>query len=145
MAVALTRDIGSFVEGLAFDHIPAAAVAIAATGFTDCIACGIAGGAEPMVRIVLDALPTRNLNGEATLIADSARASAPDAALANGVACHVLDYDDVALYGHPSAVLAPAILAEGEAIGTTGRDAVCAYVAGYEIWSDLIGRDRDLH
>jgi 2-methylcitrate dehydratase PrpD len=57
----------------------------------------------------------------------------------------VLDYDDVALYGHPSAVLVPAILAEGEAIGASGREAVCAYVAGYETWSDLIGRDRDLH
>ena len=120
-------------------------MAIAATGFTDCVACGLAGVAEPVVRIVLDALPTRAPTGEATLIGDSARASAPDAALANGVACHVLDYDDVALYGHPSAVLVPAILAEGEAVGATGRDAVCAYVAGYETWSDLIGRDRDLH
>ena len=114
MTVALTRSIGAFVEGLVFEHIPPAAVAIVATGFTDCIACGLAGSAEPVVGIVLDALPTRAPTGEATLIADSARASAPDAALANGVACHVLDYDDFALSGHPSAVLVPAILAEGE-------------------------------
>src|SRR5215213_7817311 len=145
MTVALTRSIGTFVEGLMFEHVPPAAVAVAATGFTDCVACGLAGNAEPVVRIVLAALPTRACSGEATLIGESERASAPDAALANGVACHALDYDDFALSGHPSTVLVPAILAEGEAVGATGRDAICAYVAGYETWADLVGRDRDPH
>ena len=42
MTVALTRSIGAFVEGLAFEHLPPAAVAIATTGFTDCVACGLA-------------------------------------------------------------------------------------------------------
>ena len=141
MTVALTRSIGHFIEDFTFDQIPSAAVAIVATGFTDCIACGMAGLDEPVVRIVGDALPTRAQTGEAALLPDTTRASAPDAALLNAVACHVLDYDDLALYGHPSVVLVPVILAEGEALGATGRDAVCAYIAGYEVWSDLIGRD----
>jgi 2-methylcitrate dehydratase PrpD len=145
MTLALTRSIGRFIEDLTFDQIPAAAVAIVATGFTDCIACSIAGLDEPVVRIVRDALPTRKDSGEATLLTDATRASAPDAALLNAVAGHVLDYDDVALFGHPSVVMVPAILAEGEALGVTGRDAVCAYLAGYEVWSDLIGRDHHLH
>jgi 2-methylcitrate dehydratase PrpD len=145
MTVGLTRSIGAFVEGLAFEHLPPAAVAVATTGFIDCVSCGLAGGAEPVVRIVIDSLPTRAHAGEATLIGDIERASAPDAALANGVACHALDYDDFALFGHPSTVLVPAILAEGEAVGATGPDAICAYVAGYETWADLVGRDRDPH
>src|SRR5215218_704527 len=145
MTLALTCSIGRFIEDLTFDQIPAAAVAIVATGFTDCIACGIAGLDEPVVRIVRDALPTRKDSGEATLLTDATRASAPDAALLNAVAGHVLDYDDVALFGHPSVVMVPAILAEGEALGVTGGDAVCAYLAGYEVWSDLIGRDHHLH
>ena len=145
MTIALTRSIGTFIERLTFDQIPPSAVALVNTGFTDCLATGIAGSSEPVVGIVLNSLPTRGPRGEASLIADGQRASAPDAALANGVACHVLDYDDMALSGHPSVVLAPAILAEGEALGVSGRDAICAYVAGYEIWSDLIGRDRHHH
>lgn len=145
MTIALTRRLGAFIEDLTFDQIPAPAGAMVATGFTDCIACGIAGLDEPVVRIVRDALPTRRDRGEATLIADTTRASAPDTALLNAVACHVLDYDDLALLGHPSVVLVPAILAEGEVLGSTGRDAICAYVAGYEIWSDLIGREPHLH
>jgi 2-methylcitrate dehydratase PrpD len=145
MAVDLTRSIGHFIADLTVDQIPASARAIVATGFTDCIACGIAGLDEPVVRIVLDSLPTRARTGESTLMPDVTRASAPDAALVNAVACHVLDYDDLALLGHPSVVMVPAILAEGEVVGATGRDAICAYLAGYEVWSDLIGRDSDLH
>src|SRR5688572_25851506 len=99
MPIALTRDIGTFIANLTFEHIPPPAREIATTGFGDCVASGIAGSTEPVVRIVLDALPTRGRSGEATLIAGAERASAPDAALANGVACHVLDYDDMALNG----------------------------------------------
>ncbi|MGH8699539.1 MAG: MmgE/PrpD family protein, partial [Burkholderiales bacterium] len=70
---------------------------------------------------------------------------AQDAALANGTAGHALDYDDVALEGHPSVVLVPAILAEGERLGASGRDLITAYVAGYETWGELLDRDEDQH
>jgi 2-methylcitrate dehydratase PrpD len=52
----------------------------------------------------------------------------------------VLDYDDVSLDGHPSAVLVPAILAQGEASGASGAEMLTAYVAGYEIWAELLTR-----
>ena len=68
---------------------------------------------------------------EARLLPDGPRRSAGDAALLNGIAAHVHDYDDVALDGHPSAVLVPALLAEGEATGAKGSDLIRGYVAGY--------------
>jgi 2-methylcitrate dehydratase PrpD len=46
-------------------------------------------------------------------------------------------YDDVALAGHPSAVLVPAILAEGWSLDSSGSDAPAAYVAGYEVWAQI--------
>jgi 2-methylcitrate dehydratase PrpD len=145
MPIALTRQIGAFLEAVNFAQIPASAVAIAVTGFTDCLACGLAGSDEPVVRIVRETLPARGASDAATLITDGSPASALDAALVNAVACHALDYDDVALFGHPSVVLVPAILAEGEAVWATGREALTAYVAGYEVWSELINRDRHHH
>jgi 2-methylcitrate dehydratase PrpD len=145
VSIALTQYYGTFIAQVAAVQPPPAAVAIATTGFTDCVATGIASQAEPVVQLVLAALPTRAHHGEAALIAEATRASAPDAALANAVACHALDYDDFALAAHPSTVLVPAILAEGEAVGASGRDALCAYLAGYEIWSDLSTRDRHHH
>ena len=70
---------------------------------------------------------------------------APEAAWINGTAAHALDYDDVALRGHPSTVLVPAILAEGESLGATGAQLATAYVAGYEVWADLQRRDPAQH
>jgi 2-methylcitrate dehydratase PrpD len=51
----------------------------------------------------------------------------------------------VALRGHPSTVLVPAILAEAEVLGSSGAAMAAAYIAGYEVWADLAGRDKDQH
>jgi len=50
----------------------------------------------------------------------------------------------VGLRGHPSTVLVPAILAEGEALGSSGADMIAAYIAGYEVWAELFRRDSGL-
>jgi aconitate decarboxylase len=39
----------------------------------------------------------------------------------------------------------PALLAESEAIGACGADLLRAYLVGYEVWAELIGRDADSH
>jgi 2-methylcitrate dehydratase PrpD len=41
-------------------------------------------------------------------------------------------------------VLVPAILAEAEALGSSGADMIVAYVAGYETWAELFRRDNGL-
>jgi 2-methylcitrate dehydratase PrpD len=57
------------------------------------------------------------------------------AALANGVAGHVLDYDDMnsTIVAHPSVVLGPAVFALGELRHKSGRDVLAAYIAGFEV------------
>jgi 2-methylcitrate dehydratase PrpD len=56
------------------------------------------------------------------------------AALVNGTAAHALDYDDVnlAMPGHPTAAIMPALLALGEETHASGADLMAAFVAGYE-------------
>jgi 2-methylcitrate dehydratase PrpD len=143
MPAPLTRSLGRFAAELAFDDLPPAARDAVRLGVTDCLAVMMAGLDEPVTRIVRDSLPSRGHTGESRLYLGAERAAAPDAALANGVAAHALDYDDVALGGHPSVVLVPAVLAEAEAVGAGGKEIVRAYVAGYETWARLIERDRD--
>jgi 2-methylcitrate dehydratase PrpD len=143
MPAPLTRTLGEFVSALRFDGLPQAAVEVVRLGFTDCVAAMLAGAPEPVARIVREQLGTKSARGEARLSFGAERASASEAALANGVAGHALDYDDVALAGHPSVVLVPAVLAEAEALGADGRAAVTAYVAGYETWAHLVTRDLD--
>jgi len=56
------------------------------------------------------------------------------AALVNGTASHVLDFDDVnaRFLGHASVAVAGAALALGEQLDSSGADLVAAFVAGYE-------------
>jgi 2-methylcitrate dehydratase PrpD len=142
--MALTQDLGRFVADLSFERLPKDAVEVARTGFIDCIATMIAGAPDPAPQLLRKAL--QPVGGEATLYFTGEKSPAPEAAWINGTAGHALDYDDVAsLRGHPSTVLVPAIIAEGEALGASGRAMITAYVAGYETWAELAWRDPGHH
>ncbi len=141
--VALTRKLGEFVAGLRFDQIPPDALAVVRMGFADCVGVMLAGAQEPSVKLLRKTLASPA--GESRLLLGSATAPALDAALINGTAAHALDFDDVAQRGHPSTVLVPAILAEADASGSTGKEMAVAYAAGYETWAELVRRDTDQH
>ena len=141
--MSLTRDLGQFVSELSPNRVPDAAAAIARAGFIDCIGVMFAGREEEPTRLLQAVLQPGP--GPSTLYFSGQTAGAPDAAWINGVAAHALDYDDVALRGHPSTVLVPAILAEAEALDATGRDMVVAFIAGYETWAELGRRESGYH
>ena len=140
---SLTLDLGRFVAELELRHIPSAGAAIARNGIADCYGVLIAGARDAEVALVdreLGAGPGSN-GVSASLIPSGARRSLESAALINGIAAHVLDYDDVSLDGHPSAVLVPAILAQGEVSGSSGAEMLTAYVAGFEVWAEILTRE----
>lgn len=140
----LTQDLGAFVARVAHEGVPDEAREVAKTGFTDCIATMIAGSREPITATLLEALSPLP-PGKVRLWFGTQRTGASEAALVNGVAAHALDYDDVALRGHPSAALVPAIVSVAQELGSTGREMLDAYVAGYEVWAELVERESDMH
>jgi 2-methylcitrate dehydratase PrpD len=143
MAETLTRALGRFAGDLRFAAIPEQALSVVHTGFADAVATMIAGSVEDppkILRATLNPPP-----GDASLYLTGPRVAAPEAAWINGTAAHALDYDDVALRGHPSTVLVPAILAEAEAVKASGAQMAAAYVAGYEVWAELAGREPAQH
>src|SRR3954454_12486741 len=142
MSDPLTRSLGSFVSRLRLADIPTDALSVVHTGFADCVGTLIAGSIEDPPRILQKALAPPP--GDATLYLVGPRAPAPEAAWINGTAAHALDYDDVALRGHPSTVLVPAILAEAEVLDSSGSEMITAYVAGYEVWAELALRETGL-
>jgi 2-methylcitrate dehydratase PrpD len=140
---SLTLDLGRFVAELDLRQVPAEGCAIARTGIADCFGVMIAGARDPEIALVDRELGHSGGSGGAlaSLIPSGERRSVDSATLINGVAAHVLDYDDVSLDGHPSAVLVPAILALGEASGSSGAEMLTAYIAGFEIWGELLARE----
>lgn len=140
--MGLTADIGRFVSDMRYERVPAEAVPIACRGFTDCIGVLLAGLREPVTAIVARAA---GYGRAAETLADFAAPPlpAPEMALIYGTAGHALDYDDTGLNGHPSAVLAPAILAQAQETGADGKAMITAYVTGYEIWAEFCARETD--
>ena len=61
---------------------------------------------------------------------DRYRTSAANAALANGVAAHAMDFDHL---GHQSAVIVPCVLALAESLKARGRNVLEAYIVGVEV------------
>ncbi|HWD57547.1 MAG TPA: MmgE/PrpD family protein, partial [Stellaceae bacterium] len=71
---------------------------------------------------------------QAGVIGHAARLPVGAAALVNGAIAHALDYDDVnlAMPGHPSVAILPALLALAEERQASGKAVIAAFVAGYE-------------
>ncbi len=137
----LTRELGAFVAQLKYEKIPQAALDVIHMGFADCVGVMLAGREEPPTRILTEVL--NPVAGPANLVFTHKTAQAPEAAWINGVAAHALDFDDVAIKGHPSTVLVPAIIAEAQALGCNGKEMMVAYAAGYEVWADLARREPE--
>lgn len=142
--IGLTEQLAQFVahpERLTLDE---KALRTVRTGFIDTVGVMLAGRDEPVTAIVRRFVEARrSACRDARLLLGAERAATRDAALVNATAGHALDYDDVGLMGHPSVVLVPALLAEGERAHLGGAALMRAYLVGYEVWAELASRDRD--
>jgi 2-methylcitrate dehydratase PrpD len=94
----------------------------------------LAGAPEQAARIARSVVGAQ-AHGESRILGTSQSASVADAALANGVAAHALDYDDMCFVSlaHPSCALVPAALAAAELTHASGRLVLDAYLVGFEI------------
>lgn len=102
--------------------------------FLDWFAVTLAGSSDPLVDLLLEDARADGGAAVAAVVGRGARLTRTQAALVNGTASHVLDYDDVNLNvnGHPSAVLAAAALAMAESVDASGPELLTAFLAGYE-------------
>ena len=137
--MSVTERMAEFIVETKWADFPALAIERAKKAVVDTVGVTLAGVNEPVGRIVADF--ARKMGGapEASIIGAGERAAAPMAALVNGAIGHALDFDDSSylLSGHPSVVVLPAVLAQGEKQGASGREALEAFIIGYEISTKL--------
>ncbi|MDB5770485.1 MAG: hypothetical protein JWM42_859, partial [Burkholderia sp.] len=145
MAGHLTSGISEFVVSFSDKKVPESATEMVVDAFTDFAANVIAARNEPVVRQLMAFVKANNAGPvvSSVLFDSGHHISAAGAALVNGTAGHALDYDDVAFGAHPSTVLIPAILAEGERLDASGMQCIRAYLVGYEVWGELWRREPD--
>ena len=122
MSVTTGTAIGEMSEFIAGGTPPAGARERAAVAVCDTIGVMLAGAPEAAARIART-VAAAGANGPCRILGTSATAGAGDAALANGVAAHALDFDDMCFVSlaHPSCALVPAAIAAAELTAAGGR------------------------
>jgi 2-methylcitrate dehydratase PrpD len=133
-----TEKIARFIVETSYEDIPRDAVEKAKRTALDCLGAALAGVAEPVSQAITGYVTKLGGPPQASVIGAGLKISAPDAALANGVIAHSLDYDDCGVkIGHPSVLVLPAVLSLGEHLGASGRDILTAYILGLEVEGKL--------
>jgi 2-methylcitrate dehydratase PrpD len=129
-----TEKIAGFIVDTGYTDIPRDAVEKAKRTTLDCMGAALAGVAEPVSQTITGYVTKLGGPSQASLFGAGLKVSVPEAALANGVIAHALDYDDCGVkIGHPSVLVLPAVLSLGEHLGASGRDILTAYILGLEI------------
>jgi 2-methylcitrate dehydratase PrpD len=140
----VTAILAKFTTDLHYEKIPRKAVETAKIALRDCLGVALAGSREEDARIAAEIARQETAREETSVIGQGFRTSALNAALANGTAAHALDFDhSFTIMGQPTAPVAPATFALGEALGASGRQIIEAYVAGFEVTAKLVHSLRD--
>jgi 2-methylcitrate dehydratase PrpD len=129
------QGFAEFATSLAFDDIPGDVVEAAKLHLLDTIGCGLAAHALGVATEGRSAMAELGGEPQASVIGLARPLPAPNAAFANAMLCHGLDFDDTHSdsVAHVSVVVCPAAAAAAEADGASGRELLTAIVAGNEI------------
>jgi len=138
-AAPVMPKLAGFVNRLRYEDIPARTVEIAKAAIMDTLGVSLAGGTEESARIMGRLALEEHAKPESTIIGQRFKSSALQAALVNGTAAHAHDFDHSFVRGgQPTAPIIPAIFSLADALGSTGRQILEAYVAGVEVVARLI-------
>lgn len=126
--------LAAFAAGLTLADVPRAVTARAKLQILDALGVGLAANAYDFAAATVAGVRALGGPGACSVIGRSERLTVRDAALANGVLIHGLDFDDTHLGSivHPTAACLPCALSFGEHRGASGAALLGAYIAGME-------------
>ncbi|ALG74358.1 hypothetical protein VY88_20155 [Azospirillum thiophilum] len=129
----ITRGIARNVAASTIDAFPDEVVAYAKTLTMSAFGAMVAGGTCTGSDIVTRYVKRAGGTPEATVFGEDVRLPVEMAAFANATYAHATEYEDDSF---PEAVssytIVPVAVALGEQLGSSGRDVLAAFVAGYE-------------
>lgn len=128
-----THVLAEFVAATTFDDLPEHVVEDAKLAILDWFGSMLAGALEPPARMAREVVRLLGTSDDAALF-PAGRSSAMGAAFGNGVASHILEFDDVHKGStlHAAAPILPAAFAIAERERADGRALLRAAVLGYE-------------
>ncbi len=135
----VTKKLSEFVVDTAAGSIPDALIQKAHDALLDTLGVTLAGAREDASGIAQAWAAETGARPVSRILGTAQSSSPAEAAFANGIAAHALDFDDSlpSMRGHPSATLVPVILAVGEAARSSGREVLTSYLLALEIGGKL--------
>lgn len=131
----VTATLARYVVSAPADGVPASVSYEAVRSFLNWTGCAIGGSRHETVDIALAAVSPFAGKAQAAVLGRAERLDALNAALLNGIASHVFDFDDTHLKTiiHPAGPIASAILSLAQLKPVSGRDFLHAFILGVEV------------
>lgn len=131
----VTRRFAEFVADASWSDLPGPVQRAARRTFGNAVALAVGASGEEAVDRVVRTLAPLGQPAHATMLGRPGRTGVEAAALVNGFAAHLEDFDDTHLptVVHPGAPIAPAALAMAELRGADGATVLTAMAVGIEV------------
>ncbi len=133
IAKRLSDTIADFIVSFDAATLPPLAMERVRLAFIDTLAVMLAGSREEGTGIVCEMVHQEGATPGVSVIGQSFRTSPQLAALANGVAAHIMDYDFSSLLGQPTSPIIPALLPLAESVAAAPAEVTAAFIVGFEV------------
>jgi len=126
---------GEWLSGFSLGDAPETVRRQGIQCLVDVIGCTLGGAATDIATTLRAHVADEYGDGRCRIIGTDTFTTASGAAMANGVAAHVLDFDDTCYAGiaHGSATVAPAVLAAAALSGADGQKVLAGLICGLEV------------
>jgi len=138
-APAISEILAHYAADFDAGHIPAEVLTRAQLLILDAIGIALASHGHAFSHRALASVQALDGGGDSVVIGTALRLDPRNAALANGILIHGLDYDDTHARGviHATASIFPTVLALAARVERSGTDLLAAYVLGVEVATRL--------
>jgi 2-methylcitrate dehydratase PrpD len=131
-----TQRMAAFIAGAKYEDIPTPAVNLAKLCLLDAVGCAIYGTTRPLGKIMTSLVDELGGKPVARVLGTHIETNAVNAAMANGTLGHSEDFDDYGA-GHQAVMLMPVVLAVGEELHASGKQALLSYAVGFDITTSV--------
>ena len=128
-----SNHLARFVRQLTYDELPSEVVEYAKILILDGIGVALGGFETTHARIIARFVKKMGGSPESTVWVYGDKVPCPNAAFANGVMIHSIDFDDTHDILHPGCAIILSAFAIAEKMKASGKELITAIIAGYEV------------
>jgi len=131
---SVTQRLAEWVVNARYEDLPQVGIERVKERYLDSFGAQFSGMTVSTGKVMVQWVLAQQAKEECTLVGTAHKSSAALAALANATSGHALELCDIATFsGHPANPLTAATLAVAEKIGASGKDAILAWMIGWEV------------